>query len=579
MNKLENTNKKNYFFSNLLISYFVNFGVKYAFISPGSRNTSLTQAVINNKDIKSFSIIDERSSAYVGLGKTKSDSLNRPVLIITTSGTAVANLFPAIVESFMSKVPMIVISADRPQRLIGTGSNQTIYQHDIFGKYARFFDLTNHINKVEKYFKDFSKNNYDNELYRHIKKIYKTSIYGTNKSIIGNEFNPSPVHLNIPYDEPLFYDGDSFKYKEITLPKIKAKRKFGLVSKKLGHKNSKILIICTDVCDLPLIKACSKYHIPIFMESRSLRYGKKYENIITSYDNIIKYFEIKPDIILRFGSRPVSKKLNQLIDLNKKNTYLLQGHQEKEYEPCWIDTSKIEEYFELNKKTIDVQWCNSLIKFQKKIKMQIESFFSETRLHEGYVINQIIKVLPENSNLLIGNSSPIRDLDSYTFNMDKKIKVHSNRGASGIDGLISTAIGMSINQSSHNALIIGDVSFYYDLTALNIIKNIPVCLTIFIINNSGGHIFDRLDYLSTQRKSNYDKFWLTDPKIDFKGVAKVFDCSYYKINLNDDEEIIKTIHKLNTTEKNIKLIELEVDAKKHHSNEKDLNKKIKKIFI
>ena len=579
MKKLENTNTKNYFFSNLLISYFANFGVKYAFISPGSRNTSLTQAVINNKDIKSFSIIDERSSAYVGLGKTKSDSLNRPVLIITTSGTAVANLFPAIVESFMSKVPMIVISADRPKRLIGTGSNQTIYQNNIFGKYAQFFDLTNHINKVEKYFKDFNKNNYENELYRYIKKIYKTSIYGTKKSIIGNEFNPSPVHLNIPYDEPLFYNGDSFKFNQITVPKIKAKRKFSLISKKLGYKNSKILIICTDLGDLSLIKASNKYHIPIFMESRSSKYGKKYKNIITSYDNIIKYFDIKPDIILRFGSRPVSKKLNQLIDINKKNTYLLQGHQEKEYEPYWIDTSKIEQYFELNKKTIDVKWCNSLIQFQKKIKMEIESFFSKPRFHEGYVINQIIKGLPKKTNLLIGNSSPIRDLDSYTFNMDKKIKVFSNRGASGIDGLISTAIGMSIDQSCYNALITGDVSFYYDLTALNIIKNIPVCLTIFIINNSGGHIFDRLDSLSTQRKSNYEKFWLTNPNVDFKDVAKVFGCSYYKINLNDDKQIIKSIHKLNKTEKNIRLIELEVDAKKHHSNEKDLNKKIKKIFI
>ena len=105
----------------------------------------------------------------------------------------------------------------------------------------------------------------------------------------------------------MFYNGDSFKFNQITVPTIKAKRKFGLVSKKLGYKNSKILIICTDLVDLSLIKACNKYHIPIFMESRSSKYGKQYKNIITSYDNIIKYFDIKPDIILRFGSRPVSK--------------------------------------------------------------------------------------------------------------------------------------------------------------------------------------------------------------------------------------------------------------------------------
>ena len=148
MKNLESNSQKNFVFSKTIISYFVAHGIKYAFISPGSRNTPLTQALLNNKDIKTYSIVDERSSVYVALGKIKSDRLKCPVLIVTTSGTAVANLFPGIVEAYMSKIPIIIITADRPKRLIGTGANQTIYQNKIFGKYAKFFDGSPYIKNL-----------------------------------------------------------------------------------------------------------------------------------------------------------------------------------------------------------------------------------------------------------------------------------------------------------------------------------------------------------------------------------------------------------------------------------------------
>ena len=140
MKKIKSNSEKNLVFSKTLVSNFAALGIEYAFISPGSRNSPLTQALLNDTDIKSYSIIDERSSVYVALGKIKSDGLKHPVLIVTTSGTAVANLFPGIVEAYMSKIPIIIITADRPKRLIGTGANQTIYQNKIFGKYAKFFE-------------------------------------------------------------------------------------------------------------------------------------------------------------------------------------------------------------------------------------------------------------------------------------------------------------------------------------------------------------------------------------------------------------------------------------------------------
>ena len=128
-----NTGLHNYYFSKLLITYFSKVGIKYAFMSPGSRNTPLALALSDQKNIITYNIIDERSSSFIGLGSYKYNK--KPALVITTSGTAVANLYPAIVEAYMSSTPLIIITADRPKKLIGTGANQTINQTNIFNNY------------------------------------------------------------------------------------------------------------------------------------------------------------------------------------------------------------------------------------------------------------------------------------------------------------------------------------------------------------------------------------------------------------------------------------------------------------
>jgi len=578
MKEINSNSKKNYLFSHLITSYFSSLGVRYAFISPGSRNTPLTQALINNKNIKTFSIIDERASAFIGLGKTKSDKSNQPVIVVTTSGTAVANLFPGIVESFMSKKSIIIITADRPKKLIGTGSNQTIYQDNIFGKYAKYFDSNNFIKKTEEYYKKYINEDQNSKLFNFIKNIYMTSICGINNERVNRDFSPTPVHMNIPFDEPLYFSGSQSSIPELKTNKITFKREYNSLGRNLGYNHSKILIICTDICDMSIIKATKKYHIPIFMESRSMRYEKVFKNIITSYDMIIKNEILKPDIILRFGSRPISKKLNQFLDQNKKITYLLQGFNEKDYKSNWIDTSKLNQYFKRNEKTIDKYWCDNLIKKQSIVKKHIDSFFKNIKSHEGNIISEIISYLPNKSNLMIGNSSPIRDLDTFTFNIDKSINVLSNRGASGIDGLISTAIGMSIDNKSFNALIIGDVSFYYDLSSLNIAKDIPISLTIFIINNQGGHIFDRLEGLKTQKISIYEKYWITPPELDIKSLSKAFNCNYNHIGPSQYEKIGTIINNIDLKDKKINLIEIKVDPRKHKLNNLKIEEKIRKAL-
>ena len=553
--------KKNYILSKILISSYSKLGVRNAFISPGSRNTPLVLALSDQKKIKTYNIIDERSSGYIGLGLSKVSKT--PILIITTSGTAVANLFPSIIEAYMSCVPMIILTADRPKKLINTGSNQTINQYHIFGQYSKFFDLSSIQNINENKISSIALNSY--------------------KSAMGFSLkNKGPVHLNIPFDSPLYSDNrNKIKLKKpfFSIPDLKDNRK----QKKIGFPNlnqfSKPLIIATDIKDEKIIVLSEKYNIPIFMDCRGLRFLKKTKNIITGYEFILGHRDLNPDLIIRFGSKPVSNRMNNFLDKNKKIVHLVNERKifnddSKHVIQCNIDTCISE--FEKVKPQFDISWLQSIIEDEIKIKDFFNIFFKTPRHHEGYFIYKIISHLPNKSNLMVGNSSPIRDLDKFTFNSSKNINIFSNRGASGIDGLISTSIGMSINNKKNNFLILGDVSFFYDVSSLINQQNIPINLTIFILNNNGGHIFDRLEGISNEKE--YHKNWLMPINLKIKKIASSFNCLYTRIDIFDYKNIDSILDKIILKDQ-IQLIEIMIDSNKHHLVDNKINNNIKNILI
>ena len=546
---------KNYILSKTLISAYSKLGVLHAFISPGSRNTPLVLALSDQNKIKTHNIIDERSSGYIGLGLSKSSK--NPILIITTSGTAVTNLFPSIVEAYMSCVPMIILTADRPKKLVNKGSNQTINQYNIFGHYAKFFNLSKNMNQ---------------------NKVSSIAL-DSYKSAMGFSFkNKGPVHLNIPFDLPLYTDKrNQIKFKEpaFSINDLKDSKKLKKVNFPNLSNFSKPLIISTDNKDKKVISLAEKYNIPIFMECRGLRYIKKSKNIISGYESILKNRTLKPDIILRFGSKPISNVMNQFIDRNNKIVYLVKEKEvlnddAKHIISCDIDTLNNE--FNNKKSKFNISWLASIIEDERRIKTYFNSFFKSSKHHEGYIIHKIISSLPKKSNLMIGNSSPIRDLDKFTFNDSIGIKVFSNRGTSGIDGLISTSIGMSINNKDNNFLILGDISFFYDVSSLINHANIVSNLTIFILNNHGGHIFDRLEGLKNEKK--YKQHWLTPVNLNIKDLAKAFKCKYFKIGSKDIKNTVVSLKKVN----GINLIEIEINADKSLKINQKIDQEISKLF-
>ena len=570
-----NDKQNNYFLSKVLIETYAQLGVEFAFVSPGSRNTPLMLALSDQKKIEVYNVVDERSSGYMALGAAKmslSDfsSMNKPSLLITTSGTAVSNLFPSITEAHMSSVPMIILTADRPKHLINTGANQTINQNNIFKGYVSdFIDVSELKNFNQKSISELAIDSYEKSTY-----------------------NKGPVHINIPFDLPLHVkDRDkiknsSYKLSKLNLNKV-APEKIDIPDFK---KFSKPLIICTDNHSLVPVLLSESYNIPLFMECLGARYWEKRENIISNYEFILSHSSVEPDLILRFGSKPISNALNKFIDGKKNITYLITEKSFNDDAENIIhcnESSFFKEFIKL-KFQYDSSWLNSLLTHQHKIENFLKHFFKKPKHHEGYIINQLISMLPNdgNINLMIGNSSPIRDIDKFTFNEQKYInRVFANRGVSGIDGLISTSIGLSIgydpynryenatrkrNNNRCNILILGDISFFHDVSALINKNHIPSNLTIIILNNNGGHIFDRLEGLKNEK--DYSQYWLTPSNLDIKHIAKAFQCDYMKVSY-------KNLSKISFSNQGIKIIEIIVNSDNHQEVNNLLDKEIKKLFI
>jgi len=521
-----NTKTSNISWPKSIVNLLAKKNIKYACISPGSRNTPLTHALIKQKSIKCISHIDERSSAFFGLGISK--KTNSPIIILTTSGTATANLLPAIIEAYYSMTPLIIITADRPKRLLNTGENQTIDQTNIYSSYIRGMLDIKEPNKMS--------------ILKKIENIIDLSI--------GNHNNiPGPVHLNIRFDEPL-YDS-SKQLLDINLSKnimIKKNITFKL------PKFKRPLIVCGELSyseSKHVYKLIKNLDFPVFADINSnLRHYKNIKVFYDYYCNNIK----KPDLIIRFGTKPISKSLNILLTKNKKNTYLIHP-----YLHFNDNTTNIVRAFPQNillknisYKNLDDNWINEIKNNEKNIIKKYDAL-SKTKNNEISIITSLLNKLTKNEHLFIGNSSPIRSFNKFTGKLKSNIKIFSNRGASGIDGVISTALGISfINNKSNNFLVIGDISFFHDINGFHVLKSIKTNLTIIVINNNGGQIFSTLDY-ANKNIEKFDEFWITPQKIKINNVANLFSLKYLKLTTKKLKEEISKISKL----KGVKIIEVE----------------------
>jgi 2-succinyl-5-enolpyruvyl-6-hydroxy-3-cyclohexene-1-carboxylate synthase len=529
-------------------------GVKYACISPGSRNTPLTFAFATNKNIKPFVHIDERSCAFFGLGLAKSSG--SPVALISTSGTATAEFYPAIIEAYQQRIPLIVCTADRPPELLDCGANQTINQNNLYKNHIRWFVDVGLPEPILRRIK-------------HIKVIARRAVY---ESLIRSK---GPVHLNFPFRKPFepdaftddvsqeilsFADEVSFDKEEFFKDEeknISSEKWFIEIFNYLKEFEKGLIIAGPENYNPDFHKKCQllseKLGYPVLSDGASqLRFGKHgKQNILANFEGYLRseYFTNynKPEIILQFGRTITSKALDNYLEKCTAPRFMINEYGD------WFDPSNrataaisckpyyfcekmLEAILNLPGEKINREingWLSTFLEAEKiSFSIKDEIINSSEFLNEGRIVNEIINLLPENSNVMISNSMPIRDFDYFASISEKNIAVFNNRGASGIDGIISTALGISADKSSPTFLITGDLAFYYDLNGLLAAKKYSLPLNIILINNNGGGIFEVLPI--SKYKEVFNEFFIAPHNLDFSHFAKAYQGNYNLIKDWDD---------------------------------------------
>lgn len=555
-----------YFWANIFFDQLAECGVKYACISPGSRSTPLTFALSQNKKIKSYVIIDERTSGFFALGIAKQTC--SPVVIVTTSGTAAAELYPAIIEAYQNRIPLIVCTADRPAYLRNSGANQTINQNHLYHNHSRFFYDTGlpkiEINKI-KQLKDAAKKAFD---------------------ICINQ-NPGPVHINFPFEKPLepnsFTDEIEEKILLESLPdeiNLSKELKLNFTDNKdinlilnLLKKGAPGLITVgpgnfSNSFISALDKFSQKFSLPVFADASSgLRFRRNpMSNLIANYDALIRselFTKIfSPGFVLHFGRPLTSPKIENYLaavkpkgfTINKFGDLFDPSHRNKIIK-C-NETLLVEYLLQSISGQTFSQQLNKIKLLDLEIdKLKLENFSISKKNNETGVLLTIVDSIPPNSNLMIGNSVPIRDLDFFASVTNKNITVFQNRGASGIDGITSTALGICAQSKNPTYLITGDLSFYYDINSLWIAKKYNIPLITILINNNGGAIFKFLpiaDY-----KNVFEKYFLVPSNISFKKLAEAFEVDYKE--LKSQQEIINHI-KVSSIRKKTAVFEIKTNS-------------------
>jgi len=559
---------KNILWSTIFFEQLATLGVKHVCISPGSRSTPLTLAAVYNKKLICLKIIDERSSAFFASGIAR--TTGKPVVLICTSGTATAEYYPAIIEAYQQRIPLIVCTADRPPELVNKGANQTINQKNLYANHIRFF--------ADAGLPDISK--------KKLQTIQKIAVQSFEVAALNNK---GPVHINFPFEKPfepgtytdtipLYFKLQYTRKKELTqTARVKTKRVESLV-KIIAKAKRGLIIVGPDEYNpkFPqLINAvANKTGFPIFADGASqLRFGKTSKNkVITNYDALLRseYFlkDFSPDLILHFGRTITSKGLELFLEKTSAPKYFINEFGDW-FDPIgsaknvlaikpFLFCQQLLASDALSKPTVENKlWLRFLTTADlhtekiKKQTLKIPSFPNELS-----IVNLLLDSLPQKSNVMLSNSLPVRDFDFFASTSDKEITVFHNRGASGIDGILSTALGIASVSKKPTILITGDLAFYYDLTSLLTAKQYSIPLIIILVNNNGGGIFQ---FLPISKYENVFEQYFTMPySLSFKNFVKEFGGNYSLINKQSAFEKHLSAALL---EKYFSVLEIKTDAK------------------
>ncbi|NGN98107.1 2-succinyl-5-enolpyruvyl-6-hydroxy-3-cyclohexene-1-carboxylic-acid synthase [Grimontia sp. S25] len=515
----------NRIWARLILMSLQRAGVKDICIAPGSRSTPLTLEAERlqsaDSSIRLHTHFDERGLGFLALGLAKAS--NSPVAVIVTSGTAVANLLPAVAESRLTREKLVLLTADRPAELIQCGANQAISQQGIFSEHA---EVTSFLPSPAE----------------HISPAWLLSTVSEGlhrQSELGGSY-----HINCPFPEPLYGEmEDPSSYLEPVRTWLKSDKPYLSFTPsqadlsqplrdwtKFQHEKGVLVVGKASVSERQAIDALAqKLHWPILCDPQASQ-GSAFAGFDVWLQNPSCLEVLKQaDVIVQFGSRLVSKRLGLFINQFEGNYWLVERH------PGRLDPSH-RKGLRINAPLADMalalsditrdnehaHWADALVVASQQYFERLAAFngSSDESLSEVSLAADFSHWLSKESELFIGNSMAIRLLDMCSQLPEKA--VFANRGASGIDGLIATASGVQRSRQRPMLMLMGDTSALYDLNSLALLANNPQPFALIIINNDGGGIFDMLPVPD----QNKETFYRMPHGIDFSHAAAMFGLNY-----------------------------------------------------
>jgi 2-succinyl-5-enolpyruvyl-6-hydroxy-3-cyclohexene-1-carboxylate synthase len=524
-----------------LVDQFAASGLRNAVICPGSRSTPLAVALASHPDLRNWVLIDERAAAYFALGMARQHAA--PVAVLSTSGTAAANFLPAVVEARLSRIPLLVLTADRPPELRDWGAAQTIDQIQLFGSHV-------------KWFVDMPVPVADDALVRHAQATAARAVQATRSDPAG------PVHLNLPFREPLlpadlrqslrsraiseharqidlFAQGDPSRL-------VSAAAALDELASQIARE-ARGIIVCGPG-DAPGLAAAAvtlseASGYPILADPLSgVRFGPHdHAGVIDAYDPFLRDQEtteaMQPQLVIRVGAVPTSKPLQQFLQARPDRVQVVidagTPRDPSHLATSYITADAATTLANLADKVANFggsanrEWLDAWKAADHLTGAAIASAMArEEEPSEGRAVAEVAALLPEGATIVVGNSMPIRDVDAFVRGDRRRLRIVSNRGANGIDGVVSTALGAAAVADGPLVLIVGDLSFFHDLNGLFAAAKFRLDATVVVLNNDGGGIFSFLPQAEQLDAETFEALFGTPTGLDVGTAARLFGASH-----------------------------------------------------
>ena len=539
-----------------LVDELYQLGVRHAVFSPGSRSTTLAMLFQSHGGFHTYMNIDERSAGFMALGIAKAQG--EPAVLVCTSGSALTHYGPAVVEAKHSGVPMIILSADRPYTLQQVEAPQTIDQQKYFGTAVNYYEELSVPS--------------ESHYYTYPRQVARRAYLKAHDHKLG------PVHINVPLFEPLVPNREEEYFKQGRSAKsfrlVKHQEIASLASLLDGKR---VLILGGPTVTNPKAVVDFADRIGAVVIGDPLSNLRQYEGVSSTYDAFLahheRWEELRPDVVIQLGQIPVSKRIQQWMETLTDIDYITVSPNADVVNPSLtttihvmasVDVFVTEVYrglslqqgldtiiYEISEQkdncihrdldtnsvcsgqlAADSSYVQMWQQIESNSREQLDKVQEEPNLFEGRTIHMLQQMMSDEGQLLVANSMSIRDMDYFWATGRSQAMVYGNRGTNGIDGTVSTALGLSTN-GKPTVMLTGDLSFFHDMNGLAIGKTHGMNLTIVLHNNDGGGIFQ---YLPQKGTDDFDYLFNTPQGIDYSGLATMYGLDYVKVTNNAELE-------------------------------------------